>query len=243
MNDVTTKAPRLTEAQKRSVACPTCSAGAGKACRSSRIPGANTLGGGWGGPPDLDRAHDARRQAALRTLTQDRLVAVGRALLHGLPDPALPDPVTDQPPAPAPKPRKVKPQTVTVRETGEVLTLAPRVPTGEIPCPGEAHKNAFIDHCGICAPRWGTVMGYAAPTVADCLNGFAVPCGLVGFDRETRAPFEEAEKAGTIKIVAVETKNSSFNVYVATSCMKHTDCKETLELGQACREATKAVGS
>lgn len=24
-------------------------------------------------------------------------------------------------------------------------------------CPGEAHSNAFIDHCSLCAPRWGWV--------------------------------------------------------------------------------------
>lgn len=26
-----------------------------------------------------------------------------------------------------------------------------------IPCAGEAHKNPFIDNCGMCAPRWGEV--------------------------------------------------------------------------------------
>lgn len=25
------------------------------------------------------------------------------------------------------------------------------------PCDGEAHSNAFIDHCSQCAPRWGVV--------------------------------------------------------------------------------------
>jgi hypothetical protein len=24
-----------------------------------------------------------------------------------------------------------------------------------VPCPGEAHSNPFIDHCMLCAPRWG----------------------------------------------------------------------------------------
>lgn len=23
------------------------------------------------------------------------------------------------------------------------------------PCPGEAHANAFIDNCSLCAPLWG----------------------------------------------------------------------------------------
>lgn len=52
---------KVTEAQKRRVPCPRCGARSGKACRSSRIPGANTFGGGRGGPPDLDRAHAERR--------------------------------------------------------------------------------------------------------------------------------------------------------------------------------------
>lgn len=25
------------------------------------------------------------------------------------------------------------------------------------PCQGEAHSNAHIDHCSLCAPRWGFV--------------------------------------------------------------------------------------
>ena len=59
------KPPTVTEAQKRTIACPQCGAARGKACRGSRIPGANTFGGGWGGPPDLDRAHGERRAAYL----------------------------------------------------------------------------------------------------------------------------------------------------------------------------------
>lgn len=34
------------------------------------------------------------------------------------------------------------------------------VPTAEntLPCPGEAHQNAFIDHCGLCLGcTWGRV--------------------------------------------------------------------------------------
>lgn len=35
---------------------------------------------------------------------------------------------------------------------------AERQATGRLrPCPGEAHKNPFIDHCGICAPGWGQI--------------------------------------------------------------------------------------
>lgn len=26
-----------------------------------------------------------------------------------------------------------------------------------VACPGAAHSNAHIDHCGLCAPRWGYI--------------------------------------------------------------------------------------
>jgi len=61
---------KVTEAQKRSVECPECGARAGKPCKGSRIPGPNTFGGGWGGPPDLDRSHDKRRQAYLDKMSK-----------------------------------------------------------------------------------------------------------------------------------------------------------------------------
>jgi hypothetical protein len=57
---------RLTQSQRRSVECPVCVARRGQPCKGSRIPGANTLGGGWGGPPDLRREHP-ERIAAVRT--------------------------------------------------------------------------------------------------------------------------------------------------------------------------------
>jgi hypothetical protein len=59
---------KITETQKRSIECPECCARPGKPCRSSRQPGSNTFGGGWGGPPDLDRAHKARRDAYAKKL-------------------------------------------------------------------------------------------------------------------------------------------------------------------------------
>lgn len=43
-----------------SVACPKCGARRGHPCRSSRIPSAATLGGGWGGYPVLNRVHPER---------------------------------------------------------------------------------------------------------------------------------------------------------------------------------------
>ncbi len=58
--NTTTKTVRLSKTQRRAFACDQCSARAGQPCRGSRIPGANTFGGGWGGPPSLDREHASR---------------------------------------------------------------------------------------------------------------------------------------------------------------------------------------
>ncbi len=56
---------RMKEADKRRVACPTCGALRGRPCKGLRTPAPSTLGGGWGGPPERDTAHDERRTAAL----------------------------------------------------------------------------------------------------------------------------------------------------------------------------------
>ena len=45
------------------VKCPKCGARRNRPCRGSRIPSASTLGGGWGGPPTLNRSHPERVQA------------------------------------------------------------------------------------------------------------------------------------------------------------------------------------
>lgn len=81
----TTTTARMTERQKRAVACPKCGAAAGKPCVSSRVPGAHTLGGGWGGPPSLDRAHPERRAAALlaRRPAATEAAAVGAVVVVG----------------------------------------------------------------------------------------------------------------------------------------------------------------
>lgn len=33
-----------------------------------------------------------------------------------------------------------------------------------VPCPGEAHQNPLIDHCGLCTPLWGHVVRNQDPT-------------------------------------------------------------------------------
>ena len=41
---------------------------------------------------------------------------------------------------------------------GPTIPEYERAKTGRlVPCPGEAHKNPFIDHCGYCAPDWGQI--------------------------------------------------------------------------------------
>jgi hypothetical protein len=40
--------------------CPVCGARPGKPCKSSRVASANSLGGGWGGYPELARPHRER---------------------------------------------------------------------------------------------------------------------------------------------------------------------------------------
>ena len=46
-------------------------------------------------------------------------------------------------------------RTYTATELGDWLAQH-NVPPLEI-CTGEAHSNAFIDNCMVCAPRWGFV--------------------------------------------------------------------------------------
>ena len=35
------------------------------------------------------------------------------------------------------------------------------------PCPGEAHSNLHIDHCGLCASRWGVIMVADGPKALE----------------------------------------------------------------------------
>ncbi len=46
-------------------------------------------------------------------------------------------------------------RTYTATELGDMLAQF-GIPPLEV-CNGEAHSNAFIDNCMVCAPRWGFV--------------------------------------------------------------------------------------
>ena len=59
----------------KKVRCPRCGARPGRDCISSRIPSANSFGGGWGGYPTLDRSHSERVSEA-RSEREKRLDAL-----------------------------------------------------------------------------------------------------------------------------------------------------------------------
>lgn len=107
------------------------------------------------------------------------------------------------------------PKGIVVTDEGKKFQLAPRVEAGLVKCPGEAHENAYIDNCMLCAPRWGQTMSYEPPTVESVLAGFAV---MLSETRDNRAPFEDAEREGKITMVHVTEKTrattSSFYVWV-----------------------------
>lgn len=51
---------------------------------------------------------------------------------------------------------------------GREIQMYERGTTGNlVDCPGEAHSNAFIDNCSICAPRWGKVEETAPLDLTD----------------------------------------------------------------------------
>jgi hypothetical protein len=96
---------------------------------------------------------------------------------------------------------------------GATYALVTREPTGTAPCPGDAHSNPHIDHCGVCMPGWGTVATYAPLTPADVKPGVAVPASATPDDA---GPWLEAERAGTIVLVpVVEKRKGSTHHYFA----------------------------
>jgi hypothetical protein len=108
------------------------------------------------------------------------------------------------------------PKGTVVTDSKKKMKLAPRIETGLVPCVGEAHENAYIDHCMVCLHHtWGKMMSYAPPTVESVLEGFAVPLAATS---ECRTPFETAEREGKIKMEHVTEKysgcTSSYYVWV-----------------------------
>lgn len=99
-------------------------------------------------------------------------------------------------------------------KSGKKMKVAPRVEVGLVPCVGEAHDPAVaggIDHCGLCAPRWGYMTKYEEPSPEACEKGFAVP---VGWTREkSEAAFAAAETEGKVKMVEVKETTRSYKSY------------------------------
>lgn len=95
---------------------------------------------------------------------------------------------------------------VTIVETKKRPMLAERDVVGREPCPGEAHDPAvggMIDHCGLCAPEWGTVRKYAPTSVGgETKAGKAVPRNWK--TQETDEELKAMTEAGTIKLVEVK---------------------------------------
>jgi len=54
------KEAKMKRITSKMVTCPYCGARPGRLCKGERIPGANTFGGGWGGPPPRQTPHPAR---------------------------------------------------------------------------------------------------------------------------------------------------------------------------------------
>lgn len=69
-------------------------------------------------------------------------------------------------------------------DAGSAVRIYEQLPTGELgPCPGAAHSNAYIDHCGVCAPRWGQVeVLHPVDLAAAAREGILVACGHIADD-------------------------------------------------------------
>jgi hypothetical protein len=114
------------------------------------------------------------------------------------------------------KPRSKKPTIVTVLRTGAKFPLYVRKPTGrDIPCPGEAHSNAHIDHCMLCLPRWGVIAEVEpllnAERLAEVLaQGFVVWLGDIENSVSLALPKEATSSVSsktTAMFAAIPRKN------------------------------------
>ena len=79
-------APKTITVRALDLVCPECGARRGRPCKGSRIPSANSFGGGWGGPSDRTRPHNAR-YAARKELIAKREAKAAEASVptyHGI---------------------------------------------------------------------------------------------------------------------------------------------------------------
>ena len=81
-----------------------------------------------------------------------------------------------------------------------------RTKTGRlIPCPGEAHRNAYIDSCGHCAPRWGEVEEMA-PVDLDFALAAGLDVAACDLTAEQNAAMMAAVERGEARLVSVTRK-------------------------------------
>ena len=91
---------------------------------------------------------------------------------------------------------------------GREIQMYERGTTGNlVDCPGEAHSNAFIDHCGLCAPRWGKVEEVAPLDMGEVrASGMAISCHDLTRDQ---CKIEESHGAVLVSIQKARRKPGS----------------------------------
>jgi len=102
-----------------------------------------------------------------------------------------------------------------VRATKVKIEIYQRPKTGRlVPCPGEAHSNPHIDHCGTCMPRWGRIEEEAPLD----LHAAKAANQAVSFDGDITLEIAKEIEAMGGKLVEVEEKRpgctSWFHVFV-----------------------------
>lgn len=92
-----------------------------------------------------------------------------------------------------------------------------RKPTGRmIPCPGEAHGNAYIDNCMTCAPGWGT-LPELEPVDIELARKQRLDIRVVDLDEHEEAIMHEYRKRGEVTLVSIRRRrrhgHTSFMVW------------------------------
>lgn len=97
------------------------------------------------------------------------------------------------------------PKGILVTDEGKKFKRVLPEETGLVPCNGEAHSNAYIDHCMIClGHRWGQMMSYKYVPLAALVKGTAV-----SYNDSVQEEFIAAEAVGKVKLVNVTEKTRS----------------------------------
>ena len=110
-----------------------------------------------------------------------------------------------------------KKKTVTILETDSGLKARKefsREKTGKtVPCPGEDHSNAFIDHCGVCMPRWGVLEEYEEPIRLERALSVLNQDLAVRVNDLSPEAHETLRRTENVKLVS-HTRNNSHTYFV-----------------------------